>query len=370
MKLLIAAPLDAKGRFEGGILQLCTGLSRASQEFAEEGIQSYLFNTCRIPRRSGGGGKLRFENIVNFLRMRTDLVREIKATSVDVVYLHSSKGIALLKDLFALRHAKRATRVKTLLHVHCAGGPEDILTSSRIIQRLGLWLIKRHVDQVVFLSRSTATEMATRGVSRSATIYNFTTLEYDEREIEQKIRRVCNGGAIRLLFLGSLSRRKGILDLLQVARGLDIEFVLHIAGTVIDATEESEIVNHLKSLGSRVVSLGFVEGAEKKRLLLDSDILVLPSYAEGLPIAILEGMDAGCAIISTTVGAIPEVVDNSNGFLHEPGDLTRLASSIQELSRNREKLAMLMRGSHDASRLYSLEAFMSQLGDVCRGLES
>lgn len=61
-------------------------------------------------------------------------------------------------------------------------------------------------------------------------------------------------------------------------------------------------------------------------LLRKSSVLVLPSYNEGLPMAILEGMACGKAIISTTVGAIPEVVKKENGILVQPGDVTALAN--------------------------------------------
>ena len=62
--------------------------------------------------------------------------------------------------------------------------------------------------------------------------------------------------------------------------------------------------------------------------------VVLPSYHEGLPMAILEGMAAGKAIISTTVGAIPEVVTGENGALVEPGDVIALAQALLQYGGN------------------------------------
>lgn len=56
-------------------------------------------------------------------------------------------------------------------------------------------------------------------------------------------------------------------------------------------------------------------------MLKKSATLVLPSYHEGLPMSVLEGMASGKAIISTTVGAIPEVIKEQNGILVQPGDV-------------------------------------------------
>ena len=72
---------------------------------------------------------------------------------------------------------------------------------------------------------------------------------------------------------------------------------------------------------------GFVSGDRKKELLNRAEVFVLPSYHEGLPVSILEAMSYGCAIISTPVGGIPEVV-RENGILVRPGDVEGIAAAI------------------------------------------
>ena len=67
-----------------------------------------------------------------------------------------------------------------------------------------------------------------------------------------------------------------------------------------------------------------------------SDIFILPSYAEGLPIAILEAMAAKLPVISTSVGSIPEVIkEKINGYLIKPGDYKALANRIILLAKNK-----------------------------------
>lgn len=89
-----------------------------------------------------------------------------------------------------------------------------------------------------------------------------------------------------------------------------------------------------RGLEDRVAVLGWVDGEKKLELLRNAAAVVLPSYHEGLPMAILEGMAAGKAIISTTVGAIPEVVTGGNGTLVEPGDVIALAQALLQYGGN------------------------------------
>jgi glycosyltransferase involved in cell wall biosynthesis len=78
--------------------------------------------------------------------------------------------------------------------------------------------------------------------------------------------------------------------------------------------------------------LGWVSGAAKDRELMQATIYVLPSYAEGLPMGVLEAMAVGTPTIATTVGGIPDAIENGvSGFLVEPGDVDALAARIEQL---------------------------------------
>ncbi len=83
---------------------------------------------------------------------------------------------------------------------------------------------------------------------------------------------------------------------------------------------------------------GWVIGDEKNKSFLETDIFVLPSYKEGLPNALLEAMAYGLPVITTPVGAIPEViVDGMNGILVNPGNITELGTAILTLFQDNEK---------------------------------
>src|SRR5204862_6061777 len=86
----------------------------------------------------------------------------------------------------------------------------------------------------------------------------------------------------------------------------------------------------------RVHLVGPLRGADKMSALERADVFVLPSYAEGLPYALLESMAAGVPVIATGVGAIPELVeDGINRVLVEPRSAVGLAGAIGRLARVR-----------------------------------
>jgi glycosyltransferase involved in cell wall biosynthesis len=154
---------------------------------------------------------------------------------------------------------------------------------------------------------------------------------------------------LNILYLGNISKAKGTIDLLKafdlVVDLSPIRVELTIAGQIINTERNilfledahdarNEIENHLLSetVGRSVHFPGPVYGEEKKALFQRADIFVLPSYSEGLSVALLEALSAGIPIVATRVGAAEDVLaDGENGFLIEPGDWKGLADRITRL---------------------------------------
>jgi glycosyltransferase involved in cell wall biosynthesis len=150
-------------------------------------------------------------------------------------------------------------------------------------------------------------------------------------------------GTPYILFLGQLCERKGTADLLDafeiVARDFD-DVELWLAGDCeVDRIEERVAQSIYKD---RIRLLGYIVNVEKDRILDGATVFCLPSYAEGLPLAILEAMAFAKPIVSTSVGGIPELVDDGkSGYLTEPGDVEQLANKISQLLRDRHSRKLL-----------------------------
>jgi colanic acid/amylovoran biosynthesis glycosyltransferase len=142
--------------------------------------------------------------------------------------------------------------------------------------------------------------------------------------------------AQRLVCVGRLSAQKGQLLLLDAMRrvfdrGGRFELVLAGDGELRPALEAQ--VSAL-GLQGHVVITGWVDGATVRRELLASRALVLPSFAEGLPVVIMEAMALRRPVISTFVAGIPELVRNGqDGWLVPAGDLDALVEAIESCLR-------------------------------------
>jgi glycosyltransferase involved in cell wall biosynthesis len=152
--------------------------------------------------------------------------------------------------------------------------------------------------------------------------------------------------ALQLVYIGRVAREKGLYETLQglrLAHELGVDARLVVAGS---GAEEARLRRYAQALGiaARVCFVGPVFGNDKVKLLSGADVMLLPSYSEGLPYALLESMAAGVPVIATPVGAIPDVVsDGIHGFLVPPRDGKAIAESLAILARDREKLAWMSR---------------------------
>jgi glycosyltransferase involved in cell wall biosynthesis len=139
--------------------------------------------------------------------------------------------------------------------------------------------------------------------------------------------------ARRLVCVGRLCEQKGQLLLVEAARRLaaqGVEFELVLAGDG-DLRGEIEVLIARHGLGSRVRITGWISGAQVRDEILAARALVLPSFAEGLPVVLMEAMALRRPVISTYVAGIPELVQHGeHGWLVPPGDVEALAGAMRD----------------------------------------
>ncbi|HZZ90986.1 MAG TPA: glycosyltransferase [Usitatibacter sp.] len=169
---------------------------------------------------------------------------------------------------------------------------------------------------------------------------------------------------LRLLFFGRLHRMKGLYEILQALRlatELGVDARLIVAGS---GPEEDRLKRYAQALGiaPRTIFAGTVFGRDKLKLMAGSDVMLLPSYTEGLPYSLLEAMAAGLPVIATPVGAIPDVMtEGIHGCIVPPRDGRAIAEALALLHGDREKLSWMSRASRRRIRAaYSIERCASE----------
>lgn len=180
---------------------------------------------------------------------------------------------------------------------------------------------------------------------------------------------------IRLLFMGALIKRKGIVDLISAVKNISDDsiepFELWIAGT---GEDEKKLKEFSKQCGvdEKVKFLGWINRDAKPQLLKETDVLVLPSYNEGLPIAILEAMSYGLPIISSDVGSISEAVEvGKSGYLFQPGNTDTLSQCLKQIISDERKYEEFSKNSRRiAEEKFSDTIFFSKVEALYKKLST
>lgn len=186
-----------------------------------------------------------------------------------------------------------------------------------------------------------------------------------EREFSQNSK-------IKLLYLGRLDKNKGLKEIivsLKTAKE-NLDFCLNIAG---DGPDKDWFLKQCNdNFGNLFKYYGVVSGYEKKRLLENSNVFLLPSYFEGLPNALLEGMSYGLIPVVTAVGSIPNVVtDNFNGIIIPVNDAYSLKKAIININSDPIKYQHISNQAYlTIKNNYSLEKYLDSINSVYRSLVS
>jgi glycosyltransferase involved in cell wall biosynthesis len=168
----------------------------------------------------------------------------------------------------------------------------------------------------------------------------------------------------RLLFMGWMDREKGVSELLEACRRLAAtrRFTLHFAGEgTCSEFARSFVESH--NLESVVKFNGWLRGDDLLAALAAADVFVLPSWAEGLPNAMIEAMAARLAVVVTSVGSVPDVViDGMHALLIPPRDVGALEEALARVIDDCSLRSRLADAGHVlAEKRFDVERAVDQL---------
>ena len=277
---------------------------------------------------------------------------------VDVVHLHvSERGSILRKGVLIL--IAFGFRKPVIVHTHgCEFRPfYDRLP--QLGKQFVSWLFQ-HCDYVITLSESWQRYyLSNCGLSLKRTIVLPNPVE-----IPAEVPNREGADLIRFVSLGRVGQRKGTFDLIRafakLAPELQSRCELILAGD--GAIEQAlELITALK-LESYIKLPGWLNSTQRNQLLQQSHVFVLPSYNEGLPMAMLEAMAWELPVIVTPVGGIPEIVAHGrNGFLVNPGDIKQITKSMQTLIEDEPARLAMGRSSIQQASLLDVNNYCHSL---------
>jgi glycosyltransferase involved in cell wall biosynthesis len=266
--------------------------------------------------------------------------------------------------LLIIRSIKKYFSGQIILHIHYSDF-KQILFDNIVLNKLIVAIINKSVDKIILLSNRIINNFTKLGIkSKINILYNYhmySKLNYDF---------YYNKNKINILYLGSIDKRKGLLDIIYALTQVNkSKYIFNIAGEATHEVVRKKVDGLIKeyNMENNIYFCGYVQGKEKQELLEKSDVLMLPSYGEGLPVAILEAMATGNAIIASHVGSIPEIIlHNENGFLVTPGNVDEIRNYINVLIEDNHLLNRIKQNNVLRSSDFSIEHFIDNLEHIYR----
>ena len=270
-------------------------------------------------------------------------------------------GAAIIRDFLLLQIA-HSLGFPIILHIH--GG--QLMTNRNrpwFINRL-LALVFGWAKYIVVLS-----DIEKQIVEEDFNVRNVYTLpnciDLTEAHNFERIQNMSK--PLYVLYLGRIEKNKGIDYILEAFRRLqneDVDFVLHFAGK--EENEGEYLPIFQQELGDKFIYHGVVFGNAKNRLLKECDVFLLPSFFEGLPMALIETMSFGEIPVVTNVGSISSLVeDNINGLFIQVKNGDDIVEKIKMLTHNPElRQRLSSTAQNTVFTMYDDKAYINKLNTL------
>lgn len=278
------------------------------------------------------------ERVISGLKDYPQLVRkanqELRSNKYDIIQVSSNGSLGMIKDFFIARQAKK-NGAKMLIHHHFGRIPE-LINSTEWEGRLLRLNLKASFGSIVM-------DMASYNALRQAGYDNvyylpnplsnkwFTQIEKEKGAFERENKTI--------LFVGHVVKTKGVCELVEAC-----DMIPDVKVKVVGKVTETAI-KELRGLCRNRINtewlnfVGEITHEEVLREMAKCGIFVLPTYTEGFPNVILESMASYCPIVTTSVGAIPEMLDVDNnpcGIVVPPQDTYAIKNGIEQILKNKE----------------------------------
>lgn len=273
-----------------------------------------------------------FYGIVNYFPFLKQLNKELH-NGYDIVHFVSSGSMGLIRDFLTLKICKRHN---TSAVVHFRFGRIPVILEQKNWENKLINYIVRHSSKVIVIDKSSYVALQNYGYKNIYLLPNPLT-----PKINEIIKR--NSGLVRksrqLLFAGHCVPTKGIYELVDACKQIPNIHLVMIG--ICDDNTKRDLYHRLGKGSQDWLDIkGDQPYEEVITEMLKCNVFVLPTYTEGFPNVIIESMACGCPIVTTPVGAIPEMLNIDNdtpcGIVVPIKDCVALKDAIENLLNNSE----------------------------------
>ena len=361
MRILLATPIGSPG----GIARWAEHIFNYYQNYYKE---SDLCEIDILPMTLSNGKRVVYNGLWYRIKKGilgySKIIQQEKALlrdgKYDIIHIASSASISLTKDLYMIQVAhKRNT--KAIIHFHFGRIPE--LRDQNNWEWKLLCRVVRMADKVIVIDKSSYKALLQAG---------FTNVKLLPNPVAPKVVEIASRGEAgkceerTILFVGHGIRTKGVYELVDACRNIK-NIKVKMLGAILDSEKEAlyKYADHADWLDIR----GETPYEEVIAEMCKCDVFVLPTYTEGFPNVILESMACGCAIVTTPVGAIPEMLGEEDGkhygLMVEPRNVDQLREAIEKMLSDKEfKAACRENAQARVNERYNMKSVWRQMEGI------
>ncbi len=275
-----------------------------------------------------------------------------------VIYL---SFLGLLKNiLIAIPFKIFNPKAHITLHFHRS----DLETCLSNILNLSLFkILDLFVSKYIVLSKKQVLEVSKHTTKKVFLLYN--TIEENELKSENEIQIKHN--PIKILFLSNFIQQKGFFDLIEAQKQINKIypnlFELNCYGSFSNKNQKELDLEELSKSNINIFDRVYSE--QKKIVLNETDLVVLPSYNEGLPLILLEALYLGKPIIISNVGYIEEVLGKNYPLYCKAGNVNSIVASIIKFKESTQIEEL----GHFMQKIYNLFSFEQHEEDLIKIFE-
>lgn len=347
--IYLAGPCTPMG---GGMYKVCDYLAQSQPLTPGKPV-------LRLLETRGPGSAL--GTLVHLPRAMAAVVRGRLSGRLAGVHVNVAERLSLVRKA-AMLLTCRLAGVPTVLHLHAAQLHHTYRAMPAPGRAVVRWMFSLP-DSCIVLGRGAA-EFVTQELKVPAERVEIVINGVPD---PQRPAQRAAGATPRVLFLGNLSERKGVSDLLRALAdpalaGVPLQLDLAGGGDVAHYTALAQSLG----VADRVRFTGWAEPHTVASLLGQADLLVLPSHDEGLPLAILEGLAHRLPVVCTPVGEIPHVLtDGVDARFVQPGDAPGIAAALAEVLQGGELAERLARNGRAVyEQRFSLDRFAANIARI------
>lgn len=328
--LVGANPRHSNAAHPGGVLTLSIGLIAYARQ---QGHVVEVINTLRsgfehfsFARRLGAG-----------INRALELIRKLRNQNFDGVIIFSGAGFSFLERIL-LSGICRCFRVNDLFVI--VDGWFLEVGQGGLWRRYWTGLLLKIPHKLTASGKRWGELFRNLGVNSDRIVEIHYWLPESYSVVGEPKNAVAQG-SLRFIFVGWMIREKGIHELLTAIEELrsrhEFSFTFIGGGTLLEYVQEKIRINGW--IGN-VAALGWISDDELQEALALADVFVLPSYAEGFPISLIEAFARGLPAIATDVGGISGSLQNGvNGYLIPPRQVRPLVEAMERYLKSPEIIA-------------------------------